>query len=106
MAAEGRTEPLANPTRSRIEVPLMHRVVRRLAIAFSLATLVIALGASATLALSPNAGCQAHFTLEGSNPGQLQRHQHWSGFGYEEVRMVSRYPGSSFEECEQVFEPQ
>ena len=82
----------------------MHRIVRRLTIAISLAALVMALGASATLAVSPNASCQAHLTLEGSNPGGVQRHEHWPGFGYEEVRAVSRFAGSSFEECERVFE--
>jgi len=81
----------------------MHRVVRRLAIALSLATLLMALGASATLALSPNAGCQAHITLGHSNPGEVQRDQHWPGFGHEEVRAVSRWAGNTLEECFEVF---
>jgi hypothetical protein len=83
----------------------MRRVIRRLTIAISLAAMLTAFGASATRALSPNAGCQAHFTLFISNPGELQRDMHWPGFGYEEVRRVSRWPGNSVEECEQVFAP-
>ncbi len=81
----------------------MHRIVRRLTMAFSLATLLIALGASGTLALSPNASCQAHITLGLSNPGEVQRDAHWPGFGREEVSVVSRFAGNSLEECEEVF---
>ena len=84
----------------------MHRIVRRLTIALSLATLLIALAVSTTLALSPNAGCQAHITHGVSNPGEVQRDLHWSGFGREEVSRVSRWAGHSLEECEQVFEGQ
>ena len=81
----------------------MHRIVRRLTIAFSLAILLIAVGASATLALSPNASCQAHITLGISNPGEVQRELHWPGFGREEVSRVSRWAGNTLEECEEVF---
>jgi hypothetical protein len=104
MAAEGRTEPLANPTRleSRGAHP-MRRVGRRLTIAISLATLLMAFGASATLALSPNASCQAHISLGISNPGEVQRDLHWPGFGHEEVRAVARWAGTTLEECEEVF---
>ena len=78
-------------------------VVRRLTVAIALAMSLVALGASATLALSPNASCQAHITLGISNPGEVQRDAHWPGFGHEEVRAVSRWPGSTLAECEEVF---
>ena len=83
----------------------MHRVVRRLAVALSLATLLMATGASATLALSPNAGCQAQITHGFGNPGEHQRNAHDPDFG-QEVSRVSRWPGNSFEECAEVFGPQ
>ena len=81
----------------------MHRVVRRLAIALSLATLLTALGASATLGLSPSAGCQAHITLGHSNPGEVQRDAHDPDFGLREVSGVSRFEGSTLEECMEFF---
>jgi hypothetical protein len=81
----------------------MHRVVRRLAIALSLATLLTAFGASATLALSPNASCQAHITLGLSNPGEVQRNAHDPDFGLNEVSRVSRWAGNTLEECVEVF---
>ena len=84
----------------------MRRVLRRLILSLSLAALVAALGASATLALSPNASCQAHITLGISNPGEVQRDLHWPGFGREEVSRVSRWAGNTLEECEEVFGPQ
>ena len=81
----------------------MYRIVRRLTIALSLAALLMALGASATLGLSPNASCQAHISLGISNPGEVQRDLHWPGFGHEEVRAVARWAGNTLEECEEVF---
>ena len=59
----------------------MHRVVRRLTIAFSLAALLIAVGASGTLALSPNASCEAHITFGLGNPGEHQRNAQDPEFG-------------------------
>ena len=83
----------------------MHRIVRRLTIAISLATLLMAFGASATLGLSPNASCQAHITLGLSNPGEVQRNAHDPSFGLNEVSRVSRWAGNSLEECATVFGP-
>ena len=81
----------------------MHRVVRRLTLALSLAELLTALGASATLGLSPNASCQAHISLGESNPGEVQRDWHDPSFGLNEVSRVSRWAGNSLEECMEVF---
>ena len=83
----------------------MRRVLRRLTIAFSLAGLLIALGASGTLALSPNASCQAQFTLFISNPGEVQRDLKDPTFGLNEASRVARWPGNTLEECEKVFGP-
>ena len=52
MAAGGRTEPLANPTRARFEVPLM----RRIGFALLLGALA-ALAATPALAAKPDAFC-------------------------------------------------
>ena len=78
-------------------------ILRRLTVAFSLAALATTLAASAVFAQSPNASCQAHITLGISNPGEVQRDQHWPGFGHEEVRAVALWPGNTLAECEQVF---
>ena len=103
---DSRAESLAKPTRPRIEVPIpMHRVVRRLTIAFSLAALLIAVGASGTLALSPNASCEAHITFGLGNPGEHQRNAQDPEFGHE-VSRVARWAGNSFEECQEVFAAQ
>ena len=83
----------------------MRRVVRRFTLAFSLATLLIAFGASGTLALSPNASCEAHITFGLGNPGEHQRNAHDPDFGHE-VSWVARWAGNSYEECQGAFEAQ
>jgi len=77
-------------------------VLRRLIASFSLAALVATMGASAVVAQSPNAGCQAHVTHGFSSPGEVQRDEHLRAFGLE-VSTLSRWPGSSLEECLEVF---